>query len=130
MAETEKQTELSAAVRRLIEPWNQACMGRDWDALLSMCTEDIVFMPPGSPAVSGAAIRPWLDSFPNVTAMSWDVEDLDSNGDLAFARGPVRQTFEIDGDVVELDGKYCDVLRRSSDGNWRFALIIWNPNQA
>ena len=34
-----------AALKDLIEPWTNACLTRDWDALLGMCTADIVFMP-------------------------------------------------------------------------------------
>jgi ketosteroid isomerase-like protein len=117
-----------AAVERLIAPWTRACLERDWDSLLAMCTDDIVFMPHGSPPVTGEDVRPWLDGFPTIKAMSWDVARAEEAGDLAFVRGSVRQTLEIDGEVVEMDGKYCDLFRREEDRVWRFAVIIWNQN--
>jgi ketosteroid isomerase-like protein len=124
------QSEAMAAVQDIIEPWNQACLSRDWDSLLSMCTDDIVFMPPGAPPVSGDAVRPWLDEFPTIKAMSWEVTSLEGAEDLAFLRGPVRQTLEVDGEIQEVDGKYCDLMRRGDDGRWRFAVIIWSDNSA
>jgi len=117
-----------AAAKEMIRPWSQAIIDRDWDRLLSMCTSDIVFMPEGQPSVSGAAVRPWLADFPSVSEMSWDVESLEASGDVAFLRGWAKQTFEGDGGVSDLDGKYCDLMRREADGKWRFAVIIWNSN--
>jgi ketosteroid isomerase-like protein len=119
-----------ATVRDYIEPWCQACMDRDWDKLLSMCTADIVFMPHGLPPVSGDGVRPWLDSFPAVTAMSFDVESVEASEGIAFVRGGVQQTLQMEEGVHEVDGKYCDLMRREADGQWRFAVIIWNENRA
>jgi uncharacterized protein (TIGR02246 family) len=130
MASTASQGAARAAVQELIQPWTQACLSRDWDGLLSMCTSDIVFMPHGSPPISGSAVRPWLDSFPTIKAMSWDVKNVEAEGDLAFVSGAVQQTLEIDGKRQEVDGKYCDLFRREADGRWRFAVIIWNENRA
>lgn len=48
-----------AAVHRLIEPWTQACITRNWDALLAMCTADVAFLPPNSQLVEGDALRPF-----------------------------------------------------------------------
>lgn len=130
MATRTSQAETRAAVQALIQPWSQAAVDRDWDKLLSMCTEDIVFMPHGSPPISGDAVRPWLESFPTITAMSWDVASLEEADDIAFLRGPVQQTLETEDGVHQVDGKYCDLMRRGADGQWRFAVIIWNENQA
>lgn len=130
MATRTSRAEAMAAVQEIIQPWSQACIDRDWDKLLSMCTEDIVFMPQGTPPVSGAAVRPWLESFPAVTAMSWDVASLEQAEDIAFLRGSVQQTLETDEGVHEVDGKYCDLMRRGADGQWRFAVICWNENRA
>ncbi len=93
-----------------------------------MCTDDVVFIPPGAAQVTGEEVRPWLDSFPVIRAMEWSVGDLEENGDVAHLRGPLRQTFEIDGQPEEFEGKYCDVMKKGSDGQWRFSLIMWNAN--
>lgn len=124
------RAEAMAAVQDLIQPWNKAIIDRDWDRMLSMCTEDIMFMPHGEPPVSGDAVRPWLDSFPTVKAMSWDVAGLEAAEDMAFVRGSVQQTLQLDEGDYEVDGKYCDLVRREADGQWRFAVIIWNENRS
>ena len=116
-------TNAGAAIQEIIEPWNRAVIDRDWDALLSMCTDDIIFMPPGEHSVSGDGVVPWLDAFPTVKSMFWDIDDVQQSGPLATVRGSVRETFEIDGEEVHFDGKYCDVFRRGDDGKWRFSLV-------
>jgi ketosteroid isomerase-like protein len=93
-----------------------------------MCTTDMVFMPPEGSPVAGDAIRPWLEAFPVIKAMWWEVSDLDETGDLAVVRGPVKETLEIEGEEVLIDGKYCDVLRRGTDGEWRISVVMWNSS--
>jgi len=117
-----------AALKDIIEPWTNACLERDWDALLGMCTADIVFMPSGEPSKTGPEVRPWLEGFPEITEMSWDVSTVEAEGSLAFARGPVKQTLRVDGKDQVVDAKFCDLLRKESDGQWRFAVIAWSPN--
>jgi ketosteroid isomerase-like protein len=116
-----------SAIRAIREPWTKACLKRDWDTLLGMCTDDIVFLPPNEPAVQGNGVRPWLDNFPMIKAMEWDIDHMDGNGDLAWLRGWVRMTLEASGQQVKFNGKYTDVCRKQS-GSWRFALVIWNSN--
>jgi len=124
------QAEALAAAKDIIAPWTQACLDRDWDKLLSMCTKDIVFMPQGMPPVSGDEVRPWLESFPTITAMSWDVERLEASDDIAFLNGPLRQTLEMEEGTHQSDGKFCDLMRREADGQWRFAVIMWSENHS
>ena len=57
------QPDAAAQIRATIEPWNRCCLGRDWDTLLTMCTEDVVLSGPGEQKVSGDALRTWLDNF-------------------------------------------------------------------
>ena len=133
MTDTPTGNELSAddvtAIHELIEPWNAYVLKGDWDGLLSMCTGDMIFMPPdGMPVEGEDAIRPWLETLPRIKEMWWDIDDVQGRGDLACLRGSVKETFDVDGQDVKFDGKYCDVVRKGEDGQWRFALVIWNSN--
>lgn len=125
---TATEAKIAAEISQMIEPWNRACLERDWDALLGMCTDDVVFMPHGEPQVEGDAVRPWLDAFPEIKAMTWSIEHLEAAGDLAVLRGPVKQTLVIDGEAQQVDAKFCDLARREGDGRWRIATVIWNAN--
>jgi ketosteroid isomerase-like protein len=118
-----------AAIHELIEPWNAACVARDWPKQLSMCTDDMVFMPPDGPSAKGKAIMPWLDALPIIKELWWNIEQIDGGFDTASLRGQVRETLEIDGVEEKFDGKYTDVVRKGSDGTWRFAAIMWNSNR-
>jgi len=118
------------AIEALVEPWIDACVRRDWDKLLGMCTDDVVFLPPNEPAVPDSGVRGWLDTFPAIKAMAWHIDHLEGTAHLACARGWVKMTLDVSGQQVVFDGKYTDLLRRQPDGTWRFALVMWNSNSA
>jgi ketosteroid isomerase-like protein len=119
-----------AAIRGMIEPWIDACVQRDWDRLLAMCTDDIVFLPPNEPPVETARARSWLDNFPTIKAMSIEMEHIEGAGQLACVRGWVKMALEISAQQVAFDGKYIDVFRKQPDGQWRFAQVMWSANKA
>ena len=98
--------------------------------LLALCTDDVVFSPPNEPLVEGTAVRPWLEGFPAITTMGWDIDHLESTGDLAWLRGWVRMDLDIGGQAVSFNGKYTDVARRGADGQWRMAVVMWSSNEA
>ena len=130
-AETTPTRSAASAIPELVEPWTRACLARDWDALLGLCTEDVAFSPPNEPLLEGqAAARAYLENFPPITSMAWDIDHLESDGDLAWLRGPVRMTVDVAGQSVAFDGKYTDVCRQTSDGTWRFAVVMWSSNEA
>lgn len=116
-------------IRDTQAPWKEAALARDWDAMLDMCTDDMVFMPPGEPSVSGDDLRPWLESFPVIREFDTDFEDVVVSGELAVAMGSVRMSLEIDGERVPFDGKFTDVFRKGADGTWRYRRVIWNSNR-
>ena len=117
-----------AAIRATIEPWTKACLERDWDTILAMCTDDIVFLPPNEPTMEGDAVRGWLENFPTIKQMAWDIVQLDGSGDLACTRGWIKMTLEVSGEEVLFNGKYTDICRKQPDGTWRYSLVIFNSN--
>lgn len=126
---TTKQGSAAALVRETIQPWTRACVERDWDGLLEMCAEDVLFMPPGAVPVSGGEVRPWLDTFPTIKSMSWSASHIEEDGDTAWFHGPVEQTLEIDGREVRFVGKYACVMRRDAHRGWLRTAVIWNSNE-
>ena len=129
-AETTTSSSAASAMSALVEPWTLACVARDWDALLSFCTDDVAFSPPNGPLAEGAAVRPFLDGFPTILKMGWGIDHIEEAGDLAWLRGWVRMTLDVSGQTVDFDGKYTDIARRGADGTWRMAQVMWSSNEA
>ena len=51
----------AAALRALLDRWQQAARAKDWPAVAATYTEDGMFMPPNGPSVRGrAAIEAWF----------------------------------------------------------------------
>ena len=117
------------ALRAFIAPWAEACVQRDWGALLAMCTDDVIFLPPNEPAVQGPDVRAWLETFPTIRGMTFDFDHIESSAALACGRGPVKMDLEVSGQPVAFDGKFTDHFRRQPDGTWRFSLVMWSSNQ-
>lgn len=124
------QPDDAAQIRGFVAPWTQAGLDRDWDAMLAMCTDDIVFSPPGEPKVSGAEVRPWLEAYPIIKQFIWGFDEIEVSGDLAVGVGWGKMTVEIEGQEASINIKLADTFRRGDDGSWRFSHLIWNENEA
>jgi ketosteroid isomerase-like protein len=118
-------------IAALVAPWVQACLDRDWDALLALCTDDVVFAPPGEPSVSGEeSLKTWLDDFPVMTAFEFSFDQIDESDDLAVGFGEGSMTVEMDDETASMTIKFADVFRRQADGTWLYSHVIWNGNES
>jgi ketosteroid isomerase-like protein len=103
-------------------------LSRNWDAVMAMCTEDITMQMPGAPPISGEAFRAWLETFPAIKSVEWEITHAEGTADLAVVRGSAAQVVEQDGETVRMPGKYCDIFRKDDDGRWLMACISWMPD--
>ena len=126
----QQQPDDAAQFRATIEPWTKACVDRDWDALLAMCTEDIVISGPGDPKVTGDAVRPWLENYPVIKTMAFDYDRMEISGDLAAANGSGSMTIEVEGQEDSMDFDFIDVFRKDRHGTWLFSSIVFNSKDA
>jgi len=71
-----------------------------------------------------------MAAFPKVTWMSFDLDEVDGRGDLAFVRSSYRMTMEIPGapGPVTDEGKFVEIRRKQADGRWLVAVDIFNSN--
>jgi len=118
-----------AAIQSLRDPWVQACLNRDWDALLGICTSNVTLLPPDAPIAEGAnAARAFLEEFPRMITFAFEFSNIDGRGDLATARGAFSMTAEIEGNEISMNGKFVDTLRKQRDGTWRYHEVCWNTD--
>jgi len=117
-----------AAIEALRQPWIQACLDRDWDSLLGLCTDDIELYPPDAPQASGpVASRTFLESFPVMKVFTFAFTKIDGRNDMAVGRGSFSITAEVEGNEVVMNGKFADVFNKVGDA-WRFQLVVWNTD--
>ena len=118
-------------IEALVAPWVQACLDRDWDALLALCTDDVVFAPPGEPSISGEeSLKNWLDAFPVMTEFEFSFDQIDESDDLAVGFGTGSMTVEMGDDTASMTIKFADVFHRQADGGWLYSHVIWNGNES
>jgi len=121
------------AINRLREQeWTWLKAGQV-DSLLAIAGDEMVFLPPNEPAVTGKeAIRSWIQGFLDqftVEATS-SAEEIVVAGDWAFERYSFAWTLTplAGGDPIQDSGKGVHIYQRQTDGSWKFALDIWNSN--
>ena len=101
---------------------------------MSWLTDDAVMMYAEQPAVVGhEAILPFVTGFfadYTFRFEPWQSEEIQVDGNLAFHRynGIATIAAKDGGNVVELDRKYIDVLRKEGD-SWKVSHHIYNTNR-
>ena len=121
------------AVRRVSVAWVDAMKAKDVPRLLSMLTADVVFLPPGFPAIRGkAAVEAMYTSFfPQFSSVDLvaTIEEVQVSGPWAFAWGTELLTLVpgTGGDAIQVRSRGLSVLKREADGSWRFYRGLTQP---
>jgi ketosteroid isomerase-like protein len=122
LASCAPQTVDMAVLRKAIDERNTAAAasmlaGRVTDAVLAYHAENAVEMPPGEPTVRGKdAIRQRMSK---LTESGLKVKSM------RFTSTDVQAANQPD---VDYTGKYVMLWRKQTDGSWRVAADIWNPD--
>ena len=119
-----------AAIRATIVPWTKAALERNWDVLIAMCTDDVVFAPPGEPKVTRANLKSWLEAFPVLKVFETVFDKVEVNGSLGTAAGHGNWVVEVNGQQLAANFKFADIFRKQADGRWLYAHVIWNLDAA
>lgn len=114
-----------AAIRQLIATWLDATRAGDVDTVLSLMTEDVVFLAPGQPPMHGRdAFAHGLRAILLTHRIVSDsvVEDIEVSGDLAYCRTRLSVRVEplSGGEPMKRGGHALTVFRRSG-GKWQLA---------
>lgn len=115
------------AIRALIERWLQASRDGDLDTVLSLMTDDVLFLVPGRPPMDKAefarlsAPPPAGAPAPRIDGRS-TIEEVEVVGDRAFVRTHLTVTVTPPGGAAPMvrEGRTMSFLRKE-DGRWRIA---------
>ncbi len=115
-----------AQIRTLVQTWQRATMAGDIDTVLSLMTDDVVFLVPGRPPMHKAEFStlsspPSGSNSPKIDASS-DIQEIGVSGDLAFAWTKLAVSVTPPGasKAINRAGYALTVFRRQGD-RWLLA---------
>ncbi len=104
-----------AAIDALMDGLAAAFANGSIEELMSVYTDDVIYMGAGGPAIHGAADMRAANDPVSPYAFTMHNDEVVVTGDWGYARGT------YDG-----NDQYLMVVRRDADGEWRIAREIWN----
>jgi uncharacterized protein (TIGR02246 family) len=111
------------AIRDLIAKWMAASQAGDTATVLSLMTDDVVFMVPGREPFGKEAFAAASEAMRDVRIEgSSDVRELKVLGDWAYLRSYLEVTVTPPGGrAVKRTGYTLTVLQKQPDGRWLLA---------
>ena len=111
-------------IRQLIELWLSATQAGDVDAVLSLMSEDAMFLSAGQqPMVGREAFARGLNKVlsENVIESSSEIAEIVVCGDLAYCRTRLAVTITSKHGHLPMlrNGDTLSILRKEGDGKWR-----------
>lgn len=114
------------AIRDVIDTWARASMKGDLETVLTLMTEDVVFLTPGNPPMRGRDA--FAASFRGVSSqmqmnVARDIQEVFVEGSLGYAitHLTVSMTPSGGGQPVRRSGHVLSVFRKQRDGRWAIA---------
>jgi uncharacterized protein (TIGR02246 family) len=119
---TTSQADDEAAIRKLVDTWLAASKAGDIATVLSLMTDDVVFMVPGREPFGKEAFAAASDAMKNVRLEGKsDIQEIQVLGDWAYLRNYIEMTITPgSGEPVKRSGYTLTILRKES-GQWRLA---------
>jgi uncharacterized protein (TIGR02246 family) len=123
----------NAEIDRTFEEWKAAGRRGDAEAMAALVTEDGEFWSHGRPAMKGreAVKQAFLAAMADYDVeQEWESVERIVAGDWAFERGIEHNVVikKSDGTRIEVTQRAFSVLKRESDGRWRFARGMTNQD--
>jgi uncharacterized protein (TIGR02246 family) len=111
------------AIRRVIDTWMAASKAGDLQTVLSLMTDDVVFMVPGREPFGKEAFAASSQATKDVTIDgSATVIELQVLGDWAYLRNQLEVTMTAPGRAPHRRAGYTlTILRKQEDGRWLLA---------
>lgn len=120
------------AVRAQINKYVQAALAADWDTWGTTLAADVYYSPPNLAPLAGrdAAVA-WAKTFPKITGLTVNADEVTGRGDLAYARGTYALNVTLpDGSPMTERGSFLQVHRRQPDGTWPYTHAMYHSTDA
>jgi uncharacterized protein (TIGR02246 family) len=116
-------TEDERAIRQVIDDWMQASRAGDSATVLSLMSEDAVFMVPGREPFGREAFEAASNAMAGMSVDGTsEVVELQVLGEWAFGRNRIDMTLTPPGgEPVRRGGYTLTLYRKGADGRWRLA---------
>ena len=116
-------TDDESAIRQVVETWMAATKRRDLAAVLTLMTDDVIFMVPGEEPFGKEAFAAASKGMRNIQIEgSSEILELKVLSDWAFVRNRVEITATPpSGNTIRRSGYTLTLLRKEIDGQWRLA---------
>src|SRR6476660_8851382 len=111
------------AIRNLVATWMAASQAGDLKTVLSLMTDDVVFMVPGREPFGKEAFAAASQGMKDVRMQGTsDIREIEVLGDWAYLRNYLELTITPPGgEPVRRAGYTLTILRKSPDGRWQLA---------
>jgi uncharacterized protein (TIGR02246 family) len=111
------------AIRELVAAWLAATKAGDRDTVLSLMTDDAVFMVPGQEPFGKEAFAAASEAMQGMRIeCTSNIEELQVLGGWAYLRSRTQVTITPPaGSPKTRNGHTLTILRKQSDGRWRLA---------
>ncbi len=118
-----RMTEDERAIRELVDTWLAASKAGDLATVLSLMTDDVIFMVPGKRPFGKEAFAAASEGMKNARIEgSSDIQEIQVLGDWAYLRNYIEMTVSPPGGTpVRRSGYTLTILRKERDGRWRLA---------
>ena len=113
-------------IGHVMDEWRRFTAEGDVDGLLSLTTDDVVFLTPGNPPITR---EDFARGFRQVSRRvriesTQEVREIKTSGDVAYAWSHISVVLipkDGDGKNWENSGYVLSVFRRSASGKWQLA---------
>lgn len=116
-------TDDERAIRNVVDTWLAASKTGDTTTVLSLMTDDALFMTPGQPPFGKEAFAKMADGMKDVRVEGTsDIQEVQVFGEMAYLRNFLRINVTMpDGKTASRSGYTLTILRKGADGKWRLS---------
>jgi uncharacterized protein (TIGR02246 family) len=110
-------------IRDLVDKWLEASKQNDRETVLSLMTDDVVFMVPGQEPFGKEAFAANSEKMKgSLVEGTSDIKEIEVLGEWAWMRSFLTVKIKTpDGDTVTRSGYVLTILRKNAQGNWAIA---------